>query len=241
MRSCWVQVSLGVVRAQLHARSCAMSDIADSRSIVESMMRGKIRRLTLATLMALVVAALTGTASAASFRIASGGSILLASRLQATFSSGSPEISCELTFAGTISTGLLTKVAGTQFGSITGVRILEEGCRGGILQSGGILGLSWPLRYQSILGTLPSEVNGILFTIERVAFKLEIYGGFVECLYSGNSGFLMLLSGTNPYTPTFINALSTALRLVSGGFGCPSTGSFFGVFGLSPTQTITRL
>jgi hypothetical protein len=204
-------------------------------------MFSKSKLLLLAALTVIAVTAFASTSTAASFRIEPQGNIESTSEGKLTFGEGSTTVQCEVTLNGTVSSALLAKVVGTQFGSITQVLINEAGCSGGSIEPAGVLNLPWRLTYQSITGTLPSAVTAILFFVERAQFNLEIFGGFANCLYEGNSGASMAVTGTNPYTSGRITALtSTTLRLIRGGFGCPTRGSMTGRFNTTALR-ITRL
>jgi hypothetical protein len=185
--------------------------------------------------LALAVAALgAGTASAASFQFNPGGRITGASLGPVTFSGSGITITCNLTLSGTVTSAVVEKRAGTSYGSVTSVRIGR--CTGG---TAAVLGLPWSVTYNAILGTLPSAVTGLELTVNGTGFALTFSG--ITCLYGGNVSSLLAVSGSNPYTTTLYALPSNSVPLVSGIFLCPRSGSMSGTFGISPTQTVTRI
>lgn len=192
--------------------------------------------LLIAALALVALTAASSGASAASFRISPGGAISSPSVGKLSFTGSGLTIACNVTLNGTLSNALLLKVAGTVFGAVTAVRIAN--CEGGNVS--GVLNLNWPLKYNSILGTLPEAVTGILFDIERASFNLSTFFELVNCLYEGTAGALLSVSGRNPYTTGGIRALETVRLPLHEGEGCPATGSMRGSFTIT-AQTITRL
>ncbi|HEX4804591.1 MAG TPA: hypothetical protein VFU94_01715 [Conexibacter sp.] len=186
--------------------------------------------------LALLAAALgSGVAAAGEFQFNPGGTITGTSLGPVTFSSNGITITCNLTLRGTVTSSRVPKVAGTSYGAITAVSIGR--CSGG---TAAVLGLPWPVTYDAILGTLPEGVTGVQLTIERTGFALNTLG--LECLYGGTLTSLLAVTGRNPYT-TGLYAIpsGSSVPLVRGGILCPTTGTMTGTFGISPTQTVTRI
>lgn len=196
------------------------------------------RRVRLAMVVAIAIvafAAAAGTAAAGEFQFSPGGAITGASLGAVTFSSNGITITCNLTLRGTVTSARVPKVAGTSYGEITSVSIGR--CSGG---TASVLGLPWPVVYNSILGTLPEGVTGVSLTVQRTGFLLNTIG--LECLYGGSVSSLLAVTGTNPYT-TGLYAIpsGSSVPFVRGSFLCPTTGSMSGTFGISPQQTVTRI
>lgn len=196
------------------------------------------RRFSLATAAAIAVvafAAVSGTAAAGEFQFSPGGAITGASLGPVTFSGSGITITCNLTLRGTVTSARVPKVAGTSYGEITSVSVGR--CTGG---TASVLNLPWPVVYNSILGSLPEGVTGVSLTVQRAGFKLNSLG--LECLYGGSLTSLLAVTGSNPYT-TGLYAIpsGSSVPFVSGSPLCPRTGSMSGTFGISPTQTVTRI
>jgi hypothetical protein len=194
------------------------------------------RRIALATVAALALAALgSGAAFAGEFQFNPGGTITGTSLGPVTFSGNGITITCNVTLRGTVTSNRVPKVAGTSYGEITAVTIGR--CSGG---SASVLGLPWPVTYNAILGTLPEGVTGVSLTVARTGFLMNTIG--LECLYGGSVTSLLAVTGTNPYT-TGLYAIpsESTVPLVRGSFLCPTRGTMSGTFGISPTQTVTRI
>lgn len=195
----------------------------------------KIKLIFVAALALGAITLASGSATAASFRIEPQGNIRTVSLGKLTFEGG-VAIECNITMNGSLSSALLNKVEGTEFGRITEVRFAL--CEGGNVET--IRNLPWPMTYKSILGTLPSAVTGMVLVVNGADFKLSAFGGFARCRYRGNAEALMEVSGSNPYTAGLIRSLENPLSLVEGAL-CPATGTMKGSFTLTPTTRITRL
>jgi hypothetical protein len=192
-------------------------------------------RLLLAAAIAVVAGALgAGIATGASFQFEPGGTITGTSLGPVTLSGGFTNITCELTLRGTVTSRLVAKRAGTSYGAITSVTIGR--CSGGTVA---VLGLPWAVTYEAILGSLPDAVTGVVLTLEDTGFSGTFSG--ITCLYGGDIESLLAVTGTNPYTTTLFDVPSTSVPLVRGSFLCPRSGSMSGTFGISPTQTVTRV
>lgn len=161
-----------------------------------------------------------------------------------TFTGGSTSIRCPLTLGTNLSAGPITLARGARMGEVRSVTIGT--CEGGSVES--VLALPWSLTLNDTLPTLTSltttNATGALLNIVGASFNLSVFGGFVNCLYSGTAGALLTLThteaGSSRYTARTLRALeSVELSLVRGGFGCPTTGHFAGTFTLATTQTVT--
>jgi hypothetical protein len=182
-----------------------------------------------------LVALLAVTASAAAFTASvSPAGEITSTTSAAEFIGGSTTIRCPLTLRGSLNSSV-TLTAGQSLGRITRIEI--GACSGG--NSVSVLNLPYELPYTSTEGTLPNEATEVNFNVRGASFNLGLFGNFVNCLYSGDQPSILTLSGTNPYTTGGIETEPTPLRLVRGGFGCPSTGSMRASFSLSPSQRIT--
>jgi len=221
-------------------------------------------KLLLAAALALVVfSALAATATAASVSLSPAGGITATSLGLLTFSASGAEARCTVTLRGELNRGLIGKVAGNEIGRITAAEIVTCSQNSGRVQTES---LPWRINYQTILGTLPNAVTGVLFVLTNngptetrrsatsgIGFIVEVFG--VQCLYRGPVGSLLAVTlreaeegrGRGPaarYTTGLITTGSPAslseTPLFSGGFLCPSRGALVGRFSLT-TQTLTRL
>jgi hypothetical protein len=191
--------------------------------------------------VALVVAlAAMGVAASSAFAIsatvANGGAVNATG--SATFEGGGISIVCPLTLENSLLTGPIAIARGAKIGETTGVRI--GSCTGGSVES--VLALPWNLTIHDSLPTIASlttrNATGLLLDINGASFNLSVFGGFVNCLYSGTAGALLTLTHTAresvTYTGSSLRALeAVSLPLIRGGFGCPSSGHFAGTFTLS--------
>jgi len=196
-----------------------------------------------------LVVALAAMGVAASSAFAVSASVERAGAITATSASVSFEgsgitIVCPLTMNLSLLRGPIVVAANNQIGEVTGVTI--GACSGGNVS--GVLNLNWRVTVNS---TTPSierlttrNAERLLVNIVGASFNLAVFGGFVNCLYSGSAGAVMPVTHTAAesvtYTARTVEALrSTNIPLSRGGFGCPSNGTFAGNFNLSATQTIT--
>ena len=197
-----------------------------------------MKKLFLLSALALVaLAAAATTATAASLQASPGGAITATSLGKLSFVAGEVRIECNLTMRGNLLTTAISKTAGTKMGEITSVTWAN--CVGGEVAA--VLSLPWTLAYRSISGTLPEAVSAVNFTINNSSFQLSTFGGFVNCLYAGNSEASQALTHREGavYTSGLVRSLENALTLREGGFGCPETGRMRGTFSQT-AQTITR-
>jgi hypothetical protein len=194
------------------------------------------RELACAVLTALIVL-LPGGGTALAERylsISPAGSVTASSLGKLTFTAGTTTISCNVTMRGTLEE-VVIETAGDHVGSVS--EVTWATCTGGELER--VLGLPWSLGYSSILGTMPNGLTGELYTINEAGMRFSILSGFVRCLYKGNVGALVALSGTNPYRTGLITLLGTELSRIEGGESCPVTGRLSGTLALSPAQEVT--
>jgi hypothetical protein len=197
-------------------------------------MSRRTRLLAVATLAIAAASVGGGSAAAAEFQFSPGGTITGTSLGPVTFSGSGITIRCELTLTGTVTTRRVPKVAGTSYGSVTGVTV--GACTGGTAAASG---LPWAVTYDAILGALPDRVSGLALTLRNTSFTLTFSG--ISCTYGGNVSSLLAVTGSNPYTTTLYALPATSVPLTRGSFFCPSSGSMSGTFGMSPTQTVTRI
>jgi hypothetical protein len=196
-----------------------------------------MKKLFLLSALALVALAAAATsATAASLQARPGGAITATSLGKLTFAAGELSIECNLTMRGNLLTTAISKTSGTKMGEITEVRWAN--CVGGEVAA--VLNLPWTIAYRSISGTLPEAVTAVNFTINNSSFQLSTFGGFVNCLYSGNSEASQALThrAGAEYTTGLVRSLENALALRNG-FGCPESGRMRGTFSQT-VQTITR-
>lgn len=198
-----------------------------------------MKKLVLMAALALVaVFAIAGTAAAYDAEISPGGEIS-ASGSNVTFSSGRIAIVCDLTLDGSLATSVsnVEEDSNQDLGEVT--EVSWASCEGGEVRA--VLGLEWNISFDGANGTLPNEVSSIDFSIDDAEFQLAVFGGFINCLYSGNAVVEMDVNPTRTagvYTSSTISTTGSTYGLVSGSL-CPSTGSMTGAFSMSPTQTIT--
>lgn len=189
------------------------------------------------TLLAIVLiasGATTGVANAASFTIAPAGRIRWTSLGKVTFES-TVEISCNLTFTGGFAAGPIPNVVGSRLGEIT--RVESSECSGGEIEAA--LNLPWWIKYQQILGALPSAVTGFWVAIEDWDMRLSAFGGLVRCRYIGEALWLIQTTGTNPFTTGLSFSLENEIPFAEGSVACPRSGRVRGVFAGEPAMRIT--
>jgi hypothetical protein len=191
------------------------------------------KKLFISAALALVaLLAVTGSAAAFTASVSPAGAITSTSA-SAEFIGGSTTIRCPLTLRGSLNSSV-TLTEGQSLGSISAVQIGT--CSGG--NSISVLNLPWALPYTSTEGTLPNEATEVNFKVRGASFNLGIFGGFINCLYSGDQPSILAVTGSNPYTSGNIITEPTSLPLIRGS-GCPSSGRMRATFSLSPSQTIT--
>jgi hypothetical protein len=197
---------------------------------------GKLFMTTAVALVAMFTVA--GSAMASEATVSPAGAISAPSTGQTTFTS-SFSTRCNLTLNGSLLRGPIRTESTSQIGEVTEVTIARETCEGGTVE--GVLNVPWRMTLTQTLGTAPNAITGLLLTINNVQFLLSVFGGFVDCLYEGDVGALLVLSAlrtAGTYRTGNIAALNSSLSLASGGFGCPSSGSMSGTFTVT-AQTIT--
>jgi len=198
-----------------------------------------MRRTSTSLLAALaMLVAVSGAANAYTMRFEPGGSITATSSAL-TFEGSGISVICPVTLNGTLSRESIELTANRQIGSITEVSIRRTSCSGGSVS--GVLSLPWSMTLNTTLGTAPNELTGLLVNVVGSSFNLEIFGGFINCLYSGTGGALLGLTTTETPGTYRIGTLS-ALRAVElplhSGAGCPARGHFTGSFTLATTQRV---
>jgi hypothetical protein len=209
-----------------------------------------IKKLIVVAALALTALAATAVSAnaATGVSISPAGEISQTSIGKVTFTAGESRIECNLTLAGRLSSTLVSITS--SIGSVT--RVTWANCVGGEVSA--VLGLPWSITITKLNGTTPSRVAAEAVTsgqikIAGTAFKLSVFGGFVECLYGGSTSSVEAsmpatkVSGTTrSYNLGNLTIQANSLALTSGGFGCPGSGSMSGTFNpASPTQTTTFL
>jgi hypothetical protein len=199
-------------------------------------------KLVLAVLAATILLSIAA-GSAVALRSLSANSASLVAQGNETFAgSNGVNVICALTLTGTIRSAT-AKRAGQQLGSVTRVDPSGTGrrpCRTNVLVAAEVtvLNLPWRVLYNSILGTLP-RITGILATIERAQFLLEIAGQ--RCLYVGDVPFLAtveaggLITRASPLRNT--ETLQRELPLTTA--ECPGTGELQGELRVTTSPRIS--
>jgi hypothetical protein len=202
----------------------------------------KLKTLLLTGAVALVaLAAVTATASAFEASVSGGESIASSSLGKLTFE-GPISIECGVTLRGALLSGPIGISAGARIGSISAVQIAS--CEGGRVRAALVEeGSPWDIQIGSVPAGLPNEVEALEIVVKQSKFQLSIFGEFINCLYQGDApSSLEALhfrgGGENEYKAGLAAVLANSESLVSGGFGCPSRGSFSGSFALSPAEVV---
>jgi hypothetical protein len=197
-------------------------------------------RLALALAAATAAAALSASSAfALSATVEAGGAVSATGIV--TFEGSGISTSCPMTLRLSLLRGPITLAAGNQIGEVTEVSINRARCSGGSIAS--VLSLPWRIVINEPLPSPiePENARGLLVNFVRWSFTLEIFGGFINCLYSGNAGALIPLTrvGAALYTFRMFRMLETIeLPLISGS-GCPARVHISGTFTLSATQTMS--
>jgi hypothetical protein len=183
------------------------------------------RRVATTCCVVALLAAVGGGARAEGIALGPAGEAALASVGNVTFSAG-VSIRCNVTLRASLDSAPTPIRAGLAVGTVTGVSF--GACEGGAVR--GVLSLPWSLTYSSLSGTPPEELTALELVIERAKWGFSVLGGFINCLYEGNLPLSVPLSTDDPYAVGLTTVLTNSMRLISGGFGCPATGSFSGRF-----------
>lgn len=189
----------------------------------------------LAAATALVLALACSAASAQEFiEVEPGGSFRASSAGKLTFSASELTLSCNVTLTGTLETAFIDDLqTEAELGSVSSTSFAN--CTGGTFERA--LALPWEMNYTRTVGTLPEAATAILLTIHEVSLGFSTFFEFIRCLYKGDLGASLSLSGTNPYRARTFRLLSTELALVSGA-GCPARGSTAGTLLLNAEQNV---
>jgi hypothetical protein len=146
-----------------------------------------------------------------------------------------PQVRCNMTLRSSFRTSMDLS-PGENLASITEVNI--RNCEGGSVS--GVLGLPWTIDYESVTGSLPNEVESILGSIEGFEMNLSVFGGFVNCLYSGLYDYeiILVILGPRIIIPWIRRIAYTGLlaRFVRGSGLCPEEIEASGEFNVSPDQ-----
>ena len=144
-------------------------------------------------------------------------------------------ISCDLTLEATLERGEFDLEEPSSVGAVSTVE--WSSCTGGSIRA--VLGLSWDLRYDLALGSYPEALTGLELSIRDLEVQLAVFGGFVNCLYTGDVTALAPLEQEEPEGAWLLGDLdvSDTMALVSGAF-CPTTGALAGTLMLEPQQRL---
>lgn len=197
----------------------------------EDMVRTCTRALCRAMIAGMLLAgAALSSAGAEEGSLSPAGEASLVSEGGVTFEAAGVSVACNLTLDGSLMEGPIAMTEGEPIGDIAGIEWSE--CSGGGLRAS--LGLEWDVVIDE-LETSPSAVLRV--TVVDLEFQLSTFGGFVNCLYSGDVQLELPLVGTNPYDLEDAGVSGATLARVSGAF-CPSTGALTGTFELAPQQEL---
>jgi hypothetical protein len=189
-------------------------------------------KLLVALVVALACALTAGSASATTMILEPAGEFTMASNGPVTYSGEGIEITCNLTIRGTLERAISPiETAGAHLGHVGGETWSE--CFETIVT--GALRLPWPIEIVRVLGTVPNNVTGILYSFFTDTIAFTLMG--VLCLYIGTTEMLWSFSGSPPRS-VLVRNLGTFYRRASGSSPpCPQTVSRIGEFTVSPTQT----
>jgi hypothetical protein len=192
--------------------------------------------LALAGAIALLAGLATGAAAVDTLSIRPAGRITaVAGALTFSDAGGLVRVTCAVTLGGTLSGATMDKLAGTVIGGLTSAS--ASGCSGGTARFlAPTAERPWPIVYNEILGTLPSEVTGIQLEFDAAA--VSVTASFLTCLYRGDLQAQLAVTGRAAYTGETITSQANSFGLVSGAL-CPRYGTVTGTLRLSPTQIIT--
>jgi hypothetical protein len=189
-----------------------------------------------AAVLSLLLAA--ASASAYDMTIAPAGAITAeSSALSFSDSNRIINVVCPVTFGGSLDSGPIQIASGNQFGLIDGVSVGT--CSGG--SAVGLVNSGWELTVNSVLGTAPNGLTGILFNIENYSkqYTIRVLGLTIVCLYRGTALGLMSVTGSNPYRTTSGTFLGNLIPKFSGHSACPPNARPTGALSFIPAQTIT--
>lgn len=192
-----------------------------------------LRKLVLAGALALAsIGVAAGPAVAFTAVFSPGGEITMTSLGNVTIFGNVVDTECNLTLRG-IFNRVITLTRGESLGQISSFVTRECESGTGVTP----LVLNWAIRYREATGVLPDNGTRFTATIE-MAFNISIFGGFVNCLYSGpvDASIPLTDTGTNTYRTGLVEFLSSALRLIRG--SCAAVTELRGVLALT-TQTVT--
>lgn len=186
-----------------------------------------------AALLAVATLALPATADAttATISVEEGGSFTATSSA-VTFEASGITIRCAVTLGGTLNAEF-EETRGARAGSVSSVS--WSSCSGGSVERA--LSLPWTLSYDHMVGSEPEVATAQLLTLP-VAVSFSTFGGIVRCLYSGDLGVGLDLTGENPWTTEQATLLGASLPLSSGSFGCPITAAVIGTLALDQPRKV---
>jgi hypothetical protein len=192
----------------------------------------RVKRTSATIVLALVAAVVlaTGTATASSWMtISPAGEVSATSSGALSFTAGGVTVRCNATLTGSFDDGVML-IERDPFGAITAST--WSGCSGGELAGSGH---PWTTGYRSFLGTVPS-FTGLLFNLLEATLRATVAG--LRCVYRGDVGALVTLTGSGPSRTGSITLLGNEIALREGAL-CPATGRLTGTLALSPTQELT--
>lgn len=207
-------------------------------------MKTKPRSLLISVLAMTAFIMSSAAAMANSFSITPGGNITAASQGLVTLATSVLTTFCRMTLSGSLARGLIAKQRLNQFGSITSGGTTCNPVSGTPITMT-YVNLPWRIRYETILGSLPTAVTGILFHLNPVALSFNING--MPCTMTFNlQGILSVLTRVSglSYATNLLRLLTRAPDTTSGSGFCPTaplTVGLAGDFSLTPRQTLVRL
>lgn len=153
-----------------------------------------------------------------------------------TFTTTEGSIRCNLTFTGTLTRSLVSTVAGTQFGSITGGR---TECEAGVTIRP-LLPASLNIA-QILINAERTRLIGILFNIENIGLLIESLLLIRQCLFGPTAPMLIeVRSGLAGEIRPLASPSFRLLQNLNGGT-CPLTATMSGTLRMSPTQEVIYL
>jgi hypothetical protein len=182
--------------------------------------------------------AMAASAAAYTATISPAGSFSLESNGRVTYSSESISVACDTTLTGTLASRIANvESEGEPVGSISAVRYAN--CSGGTATA--TLSLPRELEIFFLLGTLPDELTGFLWTYPVDAIEFSLFGGAFTCLYVGSSGLLfeVRLTERGYVLGQGIFLFGIRYAFVRGSALCPRFLLARGEFDSQPAQTIT--
>ncbi len=190
-----------------------------------------IKRLGALLVSALAASALAGGTAAATnwMTISPAGSISAPSTGAISFSAGGVTVRCNMTLTGSLDIGVLQQ-ARDPFGAVS--RVQTSSCVNGEIESA--FALPWTTGFSAVQGVYPIY-TGLLFNLLEATIPVRLFGGAIRCVYRGDVGALLGLSGSGPLRSGSLSLTGNAVPLREGAL-CPASGTTTGSFSLTPAQ-----